>query len=368
MKLNVNLSNLWQSVKNMGAEEVDFDINFNWENSDIKFDDELSRGIEIAIEDLEQNQGLLSVRGRQVVLFIPDHGKSFENAVSDPGKGRRFHIADCKTLDDMRNKKRFERYKVTTDLSGLFPIYGTDGFGQSAEADVALHACKNCLKKLNYKGADNSWTKCAELSASLDLAEFFSTYSSLFRNLPRQMQEKTKAGYTDDWTSVSQQIRKQASYICEECGVDLSSAKRLLHVHHVNGVKSDNSPSNLKPLCADCHRKEPYHEHMHVRHEETVQINHLRREQGLIDQSDWHSVIRNADPAVEGVLSLCQNRGMSPPEVGYEIVDEGGEVIAEVELAWPEHKIAVEIGESEAILGWRVFDLMGALSHFGAKR
>ena len=52
---------------------------------------------------------------------------------------------------------------------------------------------------------------------------------------------------------------------CKSCRVDLSEQKRLLHVHHLNGEKSDNSAGNLIVLCADCHRKEPHHGHVHVK-------------------------------------------------------------------------------------------------------
>jgi hypothetical protein len=41
--------------------------------------------------------------------------------------------------------------------------------------------------------------------------------------------------------------------------------KDLLHVHHINGVKSDNSEMNLRVLCQYCHGEQPNHEHMKQR-------------------------------------------------------------------------------------------------------
>ncbi|WPU32705.1 HNH endonuclease [Pseudoalteromonas piscicida] len=67
-------------------------------------------------------------------------------------------------------------------------------------------------------------------------------------------------------------------YTCEQCGVELSQYKRLLHTHHINGVKTDNSISNLRALCLDCHKKQPKHEHMHVTHNDQLIINQLRRD------------------------------------------------------------------------------------------
>ena len=372
MKLNVNLDALWQSVKNMGAEEVDIDLAIHWRDTDVSFDDELSGGLEITLDDLEQEQGLLSVRGRQVVLFIPDHGANYIATMDNPKHGRKFHIADCATLNNMRRQKKFERYKVTTDHTGDFPIYGLIG-GRDIEGNAKLHCCQNCLKQLNYKGAYTMpYEQLLDLAANLDIAEFFCTYSSLFRSLPKSLTEAYQWGYTEDWPQISLQVRKEAGYKCQHCKVDLSSSKRLLHVHHINGIKSDNSLENLVPLCADCHRKEPYHAHMHVKHEAVQRINHLRREQGLIDSGNWDKTIKLADPAVFGVLDHCKHQKMKPPEVGYELVNDKQEIVAELELAWPEKKIGVYIDniidKVAPVAGWRLLSLPDALKYFGKNK
>lgn len=41
--------------------------------------------------------------------------------------------------------------------------------------------------------------------------------------------------------------------ICEECGF-VPVIKAQLEVDHIDGDKSNNDPSNLKTLCANCHR------------------------------------------------------------------------------------------------------------------
>jgi hypothetical protein len=46
---------------------------------------------------------------------------------------------------------------------------------------------------------------------------------------------------------------------------------------------------------------------------------------------------------------------MPTPEVGYEMCDSKGMVVAEVELAWPDLAIAVSLEPIEVIEGWDIF-------------
>ena len=361
MKIDINLDALWASVHRMGAEHLSVDLGVVWNNADIEFDKELSStGIEIDLKDLVSEQGLLSVKGRQVLLFIPDHGSRVTDALLDGSVGKKFHIAHCRTLDEMKRKNRFERYKVTNNLSGDFEIYGYDQYRQEHSGETRLNVCKNCLKYLNFKGAVAA--NLNSIVSEFDIGEFFSTYSSLFKYLPKTSSTQT-TGYTSNWKEVSGKTRQAAGYICQKCHVDLSAHKNLLHVHHKNGVKSDNSSNNLQPLCADCHRKEDLHDHMFVRHTDTQLINHLRREQGLINSGDsnWDKVFEYADPAVHGFLDYAHKKGFSPPEVGYEITNQGGQIVAELELAWPETNYGVYIEKPEAPSSWNLHSLEEAM-------
>ena len=47
---------------------------------------------------------------------------------------------------------------------------------------------------------------------------------------------------------------------------------------------------------------------------------------------------------------------MPPPEVGYEVTNDQGAVIAEFEVAWPEKKMAIVIGD-EDVPGWNIYRL-----------
>lgn len=367
MKLDVNLDQLWSRVKQMGAEPVDFSLTEIWRDTEIEFDVRLgTSGVVISLEDLEYEQGLLSVKGRQVLLFIPDQGIRIAETLADPSKGRKFHVMDCTTLIEMRANNRFERYTVTNSLKGSFSVYGITKEKQEMKGIARLNVCKNCMKELNYKGYTNLTNSMRnELVTLFNFEEFFSTYSSLFKHVPAKHAEGVEGGYSNDWAKISSALRQDKEFTCQHCTVNLSSNKSLLHVHHKNGVKNDNKLSNLIVLCADCHRKEPFHQHMFVKHSDSQLINSLRKEQNLLQNNDWATVFKHADTAVFCVLDHCRNNHQPVPVVGYELKDNSGTVITLLELAWPNIKIGVSIGNRITVPGWRVMNLREALLHFG---
>lgn len=367
MKINVDLGQLWGTVKQMGAAPVEFTLGETWVDSELEFDTVLStKGLEIKLEDLVPEQGLLSVKGRQVLLFIPDHGSNIEMALADASQGKKFHVAYCKTLEDMTKRNRFERYTVTNNLSGVFDIFGKTSYGMDIEGKARLHVCKNCLNQLNYLGAAQSTAANRQLIVNnFDIEEFFSTYSSIFKHLPKRKPENGERGYSTDWDKISVKIRQDARYCCQSCLVDLSAHKNLLHVHHKNGVKHDNDPSNLVALCIDCHKKQPQHEHLWVTHSQTQTINELRRKQNLNQEVNWNNAIKHADTALKWLLEYCQKQGIAAPEVAYTVHEGNSKVICDV--AWPKLKIGIALENAKAMPGWQIMGLDNALVHFGLK-
>jgi hypothetical protein len=365
--MKVDLSLLWDAVRRMQAEIVDFDTGLDWDPFEAQIDDQLSRseGMSIPIGELESTDGLLSYRGRQVLLFIPDHTyKTVSKVLRNPKEGNKFHVSDCSTLEGMKRNNRFEeRYRVTNNLSGEFEIWG-DNRGTIEEGVVRLNVCQNCLKKLNYKGASSTPGSASRLAQIFRIDEFFLTYSTLFRSLPKNIADDAKKGYTDDWALISKQARQQANYTCSSCHVNLTEEKRLVHTHHINGNKSDNSPENLLVLCADCHRKEPHHGHVYINLEDVRLINEFRKQQGILNDNNWEKVLKFADSAVVGVILHCKKGGMRPPEVGYEIPDVSGRVWAQLELAWPREKEGVYIGEKPEVDGWILRSIEEAIQYY----
>lgn len=369
-KLIVDFSALYHAVEQMGAGEVDFSIHLLSTPID-PIDIQLGEGIEITLDEIEHESGLLEYKGRQILLYIKDHAWNVDKAVRNGADGKRFHVADCKTLQSMRQQNRFDRYHVTNKLTGEFEISGVDPVSRETVGGVArLKVCINCLKKLNYEGyVSGAPNPKKNIWEPFSIDGFFKQYSSYFKFLPRR-QENDNVQYTEDWPLIASKFKAKKNFKCQQCHVDLSENSGLLHVHHTNGVKSDNRQSNLKALCADCHRKQASHEHMFVDHAMMQLLNRLRRQQSIGKGAAWGKVIELADPGVHGVLLQCKADAMPAPQVGYEIQDGDDAIVAELELAWPGKKVGVAIGEDDKKVaianGWEVWEMVEVLNDFGS--
>ena len=369
MAIHRNFPGLYQAVETMGAKWKPFKLKGSGPGEWEKIGDRLEPGIHIELIDVDLKEGLLSYEGHQVLLYIQDHGRNVQKALDDGSTGRRYHVADCSTLQEMRANNRFERYVATNNLSGSFFISGQVWPShQTIEGHTELKVCQNCLKKLNYQGISVS-EKYWDIFNCFTLEKFFSTYSSFFKHMPtRRAGVGSSDGYTDDWNDISGRYKTAKNYCCEQCHVDLSEHKNLLHTHQINGVKKDNNNSNLRALCSDCHRKQPMHEQLFVLHADTRLINHLRRTQEKMPNSDWGEVIELADPGVGGLLKQCQHSHLEPPEVGYELQASDGVILAELELAWPGSKVGVAISEEDKKVaiktGWEIWSMIDAIDRF----
>jgi len=242
---------------------------------------------------------------------------------------------------------------VTNDLGGVFPISGRNSSGQPAQIDSRLLVCKNCLEKLNYKNYRYEDRRNV-IWSGFEIGVFFETYSTSFRYLPRSRSSGSSANeYTQDWAEVSANVRSRCGFVCDECGVNLSGHRHLLHVHHINGMRSDNAANNLRALCADCHRRQPLHSRMFLSLANMQTLTRLRRDQG-IKADRWERALALADLSVHGALLHAKHMGFEVPELGYQITGPTGSILAEVELAWPSRLLGVCISKTVECRGWRL--------------
>ncbi len=282
MHLNVDFSHLEEAVRRMGATAVPVDLDIDVRRGIDPIDPIdiiLEVGIEIDLPDIEIHPtGVLIHQGRQVVLYIQDQWKNIRDVLADGIRGNKVHIADCSTLEEMRRRGRYERYVATNNVSGDFYVTGQDEYGGQVEGTAKLRVCKNCLRRLDYKHYTRNRNQVFQ---EFEWGEFFDSYRPHFARMPTRQAGVPDGVYTPDWKRASRQYREALKFRCENCGVDLTKHPRLLHVHHINGVKTDDDRSNLKALCADCHGKQPGHEHMRVSNKDANLIADLRRRQNL---------------------------------------------------------------------------------------
>ncbi|MRI34242.1 HNH endonuclease [Endozoicomonas sp. OPT23] len=370
MKLSIDFSALHRAVAPLKHTVLEFNIT-SQATELVSIAGDLLKGQvlgrDIQLEDIDGTQGILNYNGHQVMLYIPDQGDDILAVLNDGKQGRRIHIAECSTLELMRNTGRFGRYDVISRMDGMFPVFGSSPeTGETIEGDADLGVCKNCLKVLNYQRYDDlPWADKNTVFSDFNFESFFESYSSFFKSLPASS-ESAKSGYTSNWPAISARVRRQLNYNCEHCGVDLKDHVGLLHVHHINGNKTDNRRENLRGLCAACHKKQPHHGHLHVSRENALTINNLRRSQHKFDVFDYDRLEEFSDTALEGLNSKCRRYKLPIPDLG--VMVKSGLKVVSIDLAWPRSKVAVLIKPDDQSLlqseGWTVFSLGAAMKQF----
>ena len=364
MEINIDLSRFDSALKKMGASESRFNLTAQLDPLDWTEIDALSSdGLEVTWEQTARvGPGILSYQGRQVLLYIQDHGGSVNQVIQDGSTGRKFHVADCSTLQSMRAGGRFERYVVTNRLDGKFYITGKTSYsGAVIDGEASLRVCQNCLKHLNYKNVRQR-NAASLVSRDFSISEFFEHYSSFFPFKPkRQSGPSPMDNYSPDWSEISERERSSVNYVCQQCHVDLNHVRRLLHVHHIDGNKGNNCRSNLKVLCAACHKQQPQHEAMFVSHSDMQEITRARQKSNIISDPDWEDALRYCDSAVVDAIQLLRSEGVPAPIIGVDVQDANSRVVGTLEVAWESVKvgIAVSTEESTAIAsqGWHIVNL-----------
>lgn len=317
--------------------------------------------------DINFAGGVLSYKGQQVLLYIADQGGIFFDVLKNPELGKRFHLTNCSTIEDMRSKGRYKRYVATNNTSGKFQVIGsTSNTIDKADRLAKLVVCQNCLKKLNYKGYLTEPRRSKDILENFDIDSFFAGYSTVFE--PKPFDLPSHSHYPSNWKDISRKYRSSKNYRCEKCRLSLKQNQSLLHSHHKNGNKYECDESNLQALCEDCHRKMPFHEHMPMSASRFLQIQSLRCEQKILSPKNWGSdgwdeAIAYADRPFEGLLRTYRSQGREAPELHISIsVSNGNPII--VDIAWPGAKQAIAATDKDKVIlkksGWKLTTLGAA--------
>ncbi len=242
----------------MGATEVIRLDPIDWNDWD---------GIGIDITDIDrvkvdQNLTLL-YEGRRVLVYIRDQDVGHSGEL----QAYRYHIADCQTLSQMRDRGRFGRYVVTTRTDGRVVVNlrrpgESEAHKKGYERD--LKVCKHCLKALNWKDYKNKFFGRNAVWNNFDLKEFFQHYGSRVSVLPTQAADTAPSSYNPPRTQRNRETQVRAgkdvlarasilNWFCYDCGLILEDlgARRWLKVYRAS------EGAQLKNLCLDCFSQKP---------------------------------------------------------------------------------------------------------------
>jgi hypothetical protein len=246
------------AIGNLESVEVTFSGPTYKELKDLK-----GQGVDVELDEvLENEDGTLRYKNKRVILYIRDVAGYSKN-YGDP----RFHVSNCRTIQEMRSNNRFGRYVVANRDDGLFSV----NVGESRKsADKKLQVCQNCLDYLSYDGFELQWEQHTRQRTvgQFKISRFFEIYPrSLHYEIPSYNSANApRNSYSNNFSEISKSYRESVDWKCEGlfCGVNLNASehRKFLHVHHQDGQKNNNSRQNLKALCLNCHANEFQHQHM----------------------------------------------------------------------------------------------------------
>ena len=233
--------------------------------------DELRRlsieGIDVDIDEVKYAEdGTFEYKGQKVIIYIRDQ-LYFERARPWNYK---YHICTCKKIREMKEGGRLHRYVVSTRKDGKFLVTKVDPSSRKPipnmkKIEEPLDVCKYCLgEMLDFHPEEISLFRFSSFS----LNEFLERFATKHLSIPAHTESTAPFNvYSDNWDKISRDTRKARDYKCEgvncpNSSTDFSGRPDLMHVHHINGNKSDNRQSNLRVLCEDCHKSQPFHNHM----------------------------------------------------------------------------------------------------------
>ncbi len=238
----------------------EFNLSLDWKEISIEEVAKLqNEGIDVDQGDIKfLNDRTIAYKNRRVLLYIREWRQQHGQQETYP----KFHITNCRTLDNMTANGRLKRYVVSTRTDGIFNYNLKCSEREVVKKEKKLDVCKNCLASLNYNNYNNSREDKERAFAMFDLDEFFIRFTcSPIKITPSETDRTAPLSvYSSDWNKKSVEFKKNANWTCSKCNKCFKGKKlKFLQSHHKDGCTYDNRPSNIEVLCIFCHSKEAYH-------------------------------------------------------------------------------------------------------------
>lgn len=238
-----------------------------------EWDDVLSKGYEIDADDSRltwDDKGFIFNPGDgkrwRVHVYIRDQVVyEYDGDPKNYVSAYRFHVTHCATLESMKNSGRYGRYVICTSKDDKFKINLTTSKGTyvGIVPDQKLQVCRHCLRKTNYRNyAHVSRKEQNKIVEEFNLEDFYRENPvDDIHVKPKHTDNSAPINqYSPTWRFISDFLRKKYDYKCQKCHRDFKNNPKELHVHHIDGDKSNSALTNLMVLCHDCHKK--FHPHM----------------------------------------------------------------------------------------------------------
>lgn len=204
-------------------------------------------------ESWQSKAPLIDEEGNAFVLYIPDWQYNFNRGRNDPEDLHKYHVSWCGVLEYMKGAGRFKRYIKKTDIeSNVFSGKKADDINVQS----VLYACQTCRRKMTEIVGGSLYFDVQKM----DMLKFFALYGKQDLLNPKTNRPYSVV-YPKHWRNISKKYREKAHWRCEECNKSFENNKYMLDVHHINGIRSDISKTNLRVLCKSCHSKQPMHSH-----------------------------------------------------------------------------------------------------------
>lgn len=217
---------------------------------------------------------IISIKGIKCSIYIKKQKQGYN--LANNSSEYRYHLCNCKTIQEMIAKGRKNRYVATSRDDGLFEVNIQEFLSKAKNILLTLELCHNCREILKHN---------QKYPTPFSLKEFFFRYQSEIPQIfKRTEQIPVTEAYDPNQSEISKKYKEAVSYRCQLCSVDCACNVSLLHLHHKDGDGANNKRENLVVLCVDCHTNQPMHSHM-LRNpnfkRDIDSINKLRKEQNI---------------------------------------------------------------------------------------